>query len=594
MPDVIASRLQAIRDEMHKQQLDAYIIPRADEYLGEYVPAHNERLAWISSFTGSAGAVIILKDTAAIFTDGRYTVQVRQQVSGDLFTFESITDTPQSTWLTSMLAKGTKVGIDARTQTLSWFEKTQATLAKSSIKLVNTDNLVDMHWHDRPVAPKAKAILFDKQFSGLTSIEKRRQIGKIIQEQGADMALITALDSCAWLLNIRGRDVPCLPVVLGSALLSSDGFMRFFTDLEKLPEGINEHVGLGVSFHNESDLSAILANLENTHLLADPDNSNAAFQLNAIKGGAKLIAGLDPVAMVKAQKNPIELAGMEACHIRDGVSLSRFLAWLDHEVSQGRLHNEGELADTLESFRVNNEHFVELSFDTISAAGSNAAMCHYNHNNGEPAKLTMNSMYLVDSGAQYFDGTTDVTRTVAIGEPSAEQKKMVTLVLKGHIAIDTMKFPKGTTGSQLDAFARYPLWQQGFDFDHGTGHGVGHFLSVHEGPQRISKAPSTVALMPGMVVSNEPGYYKTDGYGIRLENLIAVKNCDDLANAEREMYQFEALTLVPFDLRLIEKSLLTSAEIDWINHYHKQVFEALSSHMEGNDLIWLTQATKAI
>lgn len=594
MSDVIASRLQAIREEMRKYQLDAYIVPRADEYLGEYVPAHNERLAWITGFSGSAGVAIILKDTAAIFTDGRYTVQVRQQVNGDLFTFESLTDTPQAQWLASMLKKGAQVGIDARTQTLSWFEKTGATLAKSSISLTNTDNLVDLHWQNRPAAPKQQVMLFDDKLAGATSLSKRRQIGKVITESNADMALITSLDSCAWLLNIRGQDVPCLPVVLGTGLLSADGFMRFFTDLSKLPEGINQHVGLGVSFQKEQDLHTVLNDLDGVRLLADPDSSNAAFQLAAVKGGAILVSGLDPVAMAKAQKNPTELLGMKECHIRDGVSVSRFLAWLDAEIAKGQLYDEGELANKLESFRVNNQHFVELSFDTISAAGSNAAMCHYNHNNGTPAKLTMNSMYLVDSGAQYLDGTTDVTRTVAIGKPSAEHKKMVTLVLKGHIALDTARFPKGTTGTQLDTFARQYLWQYGYDYDHGTGHGVGHFLSVHEGPQRISKAPSTVSLLPGMVVSNEPGYYRENEFGIRLENLVAVRPCQALNNAEREMYEFEALTLIPFDLRLIEKSLLTQTEIDWLNAYHKKVFSALSPELTGNDLIWLTQATTAI
>lgn len=594
MSEVIASRLQAIRAEMQKYQFDAYIVPRADEYLGEYVPAHNERLAWVSGFTGSAGVAIILKDTAAIFTDGRYTVQVRQQVSEHLFTYESLTDTPQATWLSDMLPRGAKVGIDARTQTLSWFEKTRANLAKFAITLTDTDNFVDLHWQNRPLAPSGQVMLYKDKFAGATSIEKRRKIGKLIADLSADMALITALDSCAWLLNIRGSDVPCLPVVLGTGLLQSDGYMRFFTDLNKLPVGINEHVGLGVSFHQEQELTDALAHLKDVRLLADPDSSNAASQLIALKAGAKLVASMDPVALIKSQKNHAELTGMQNCHIRDGVSVSRFLAWLDNEVDNGILHDEGQLADKLESFRVDNKHFVELSFDTISAAGSNAAMCHYNHNNGVPAKLSMDSMYLVDSGAQYLDGTTDVTRTIAIGTPSAEQKKMVTLVLKGHIAIDTMKFPKGTTGSQLDAFARYPLWQQGFDYDHGTGHGVGHFLSVHEGPQRIAKAPNTVALELGMVVSNEPGYYKTDGFGIRLENLVYVKKCDTLAHAEREMYEFEALTYIPFDLRLIDESLLTQGEIDWLNTYHKKVFEKLSPSMAGNDLAWLTQATRAI
>ncbi|PTA50925.1 X-Pro aminopeptidase [Shewanella morhuae] len=595
MPHSIASRLGAIRSELTAANLDAFIIPRADEYLGEYVPEHNERLYWATHFTGSAGMAIVLKDRAAIFTDGRYTVQVRLQVDAALFSYESLTDTPQIEWLCDALPAGSRVGFDARLHTLAWFENAKAILDKAQIELVSiAQNPIDLHWQHRPAPSSAPITLFSNESAGKTSIQKRTEIGALVKKAGADVALIAALDSFCWLLNIRGNDIPRLPVVLGCTLLYANGDMVLYTDLAKLPEGIEAHVGKGVSFKAEATLADTLASLQGVKLLADPNSANAWAQNIAREAGAKLIAGIDPVALPKAQKNSAELAGIRACHIRDGVAVTRFLAWLDAEVASNHLHNEATLADKLESFRLQDEHYREPSFDTISAAGANAAMCHYNHNNGTPAMMAMNSIYLVDSGAQYIDGTTDVTRTIAIGNVTDEHKKMVTLVLKGHIALDQARFPKGTSGQQLDAFARQYLWQYGFDYDHGTGHGVGHFLSVHEGPQRIGKNVNGIALLPGMVLSNEPGYYRADNFGIRLENLVVVQHCEALKGAEREMYEFDALTMIPMDKRLIDKHMLTQGEINWFNAYHQQVYDTLAPLMSGDELAWLTQATRAI
>ncbi|SIQ46462.1 Xaa-Pro aminopeptidase [Shewanella morhuae] len=595
MPHSIASRLGAIRSELTAANLDAFIIPRADEYLGEYVPEHNERLYWATHFTGSAGLAIVLKDRAAIFTDGRYTVQVRLQVDAALFSYESLTDTPQIEWLCDALPAGSRVGFDARLHTLAWFENAKAILDKAQIELVSVaQNPIDLHWQHRPAPSSAPITLFSNESAGKTSLQKRTEIGTLVKKAGADVALIAALDSFCWLLNIRGNDIPRLPVVLGCALLYANGDMVLYTDLAKLPKGIEAHVGKGVSFKAEATLADTLASLQGVKLLADPNSANAWAQNIAREAGAKLIAGIDPVALPKAQKNSAELAGIRACHIRDGVAVTRFLAWLDAEVASNHLHNEATLADKLESFRLQDEHYREPSFDTISAAGANAAMCHYNHNNGTPAMMAMNSIYLVDSGAQYIDGTTDVTRTIAIGNVTDEHKKMVTLVLKGHIALDQARFPKGTSGQQLDAFARQYLWQYGFDYDHGTGHGVGHFLSVHEGPQRIGKNVNGIALLPGMVLSNEPGYYRADNFGIRLENLVVVQHCEALKGAEREMYEFDALTMIPMDKRLIDKHMLTQGEISWFNAYHQQVYDTLAPLMSGDELAWLTQATRAI
>ncbi|MDN3640518.1 aminopeptidase P family protein [Simiduia curdlanivorans] len=591
------SRLTALRQCLKDLGVQAFIQPRADEYLGEYVPEHNERLWWLTGFTGSAGFALVGLEKAAIFVDGRYTIQVKSQVSADHFSYQSMTDDSWEAWLAQSMDKGSgqqRVGYDPRMHTASWAEQAQASLAKRGLTLVPVVNPIDSLWLDRP-EPSVDAItLFDHAGAGATSLEKRQRIGALIAEQGADVALITALDSIAWLLNIRGQDIPCLPVVLGAALINSRGDMTFFLDTRKLAAGVEAHVGAGVSFAPEADLAAALSGLKDQRLLIDSDQSNAWAQQLAKAAGATLVPGSDPVALPKACKNAAELAGMREAHIRDAVAVCRYLAWLDAEVTAGRFHDEGQLADKLLSFRKALPEFRDTSFDTISAVGGNAAMCHYSHLNGTPAVMPNNSLYLVDSGGQYPDGTTDITRTVAIGQVTAEMKRMVTLVLKGHIALSLARFPKGTTGHQLDALARQFLWAEGFDYDHGTGHGVGHFLNVHEGPQRIGKSPVRVPLMPGMVCSNEPGYYRDHAFGIRIENLVAVQHCAALEGSERETYEFEVLTLVPLDTRLFDLSMLTAQEIEWVNNYHLQVAKAIAPRLSGADLDWLVQATRAI
>ena len=596
MTQTIEQKLTAIRQHMATANLDAFIVPRADEYLGEYVPEHNQRLLWCSDFTGTAGTVIILKDRAAIFTDGRYTIQVKQQVNAQFFEFYHLIDTPHMAWLSEQLGAHAKVGFDAKVHNLNWYNDSLATLTANQIDLVAvTQNPIDLSWENRPTPTQNLGLLLGQQYTGLSSLEKRQQIGAAIAAQGADVAIISALDSIAWLLNIRGKDIHCFCVILGSAILAKDGTMTFFTDPKKIPAGFAEHVGAGVSVVAEEASTASYQALgeQGLTILADPETTNAFSQLTAQTAGATLCTGTDPVALPKACKNATELAGMQQAHIRDGASEIRFLAWLDAEVAKGNLHDEAFLSDALTEFRAMDKNYVELSFDTISAAGANAAMCHYNHLNGTPATLTMDSLYLLDSGGQYFDGTTDITRTVAIGTPSAEHKKMFTLVLKGHIALAQIKFPAGTNGGQLDALARQFLWQQGFDYDHGTGHGVGCFLNVHEGPQRIGKNANAVPLAPGMVLSNEPGYYKQDEYGIRCENLVYIVE-NGSGHDGKTFYEFETLTLVPFDLRLIEQSLLTLDERNWINDYHAEVVEKVAPLLTGSDLVWLAQATKAI
>ena len=589
--NVIADRLNAVRGRMAEMDCDALIVPRADEFLGEYIPAHNERLLWVSGFTGSAGAVVVLRDRAAIFVDGRYTVQVRNEVDPALFEYLHLVEQPHAQWVADQLPEGSRVFCDPRMHSLSWFQATSATLQASGVELVaETNNLIDHCWSDRPHAEVGPALLLAQKYTGSSSAEKRQRIADDVASQGADAALIFAPDSVSWLLNVRGTDIPCLPILQSFALLDVAGDATVFVDSGRIPEGFAEHVGSGVRILPENSAEEILLTYSGKRVLADPDSANAWTQLTLEAGGAELVSAPDPVLIPKAAKNAVEIEGARQAHRRDAVAEVRFLAWLDAEVAAGSLHDEAALSDKLGAFREEGQEYHGPSFDTISAAGGNAAMCHYNHQNvATPGQLSMDSVYLVDSGGQYTDGTTDITRTIAIGDPGDDIRRMFTLVLKGHIALDQARFPAGTTGTQLDALARQFLWQEGFDYDHGTGHGVGAFLSVHEAPQRIGKAHNPFALVPGMIISNEPGYYRDHCYGIRCENLVVVRDADTAG--ETPVYEFEALTLVPFDRRLLDRSLLTDSESEWIDSYHALVAAQITPLLEGADKDWLEQAT---
>lgn len=590
----IADRLDALRAALTALNLDAWIIPRADEYLGEYIPAHNERLRWISGFTGSAGAVVVLAERAAIFVDGRYTVQVRNEVDDTLFEYHHLVDEPHAAWLAGELAAGARVGCDPRMHSLRWYRETAATLEAAGLSLVScTDNPVDACWSERPAPLVSPALLLEQSYTGTSSADKRERIAAITREKGADAALVFAPDSVSWLTNTRGTDIPCLPILQSFALLQSSGELTVFVDPGRVPGGFAAHVGPGVTVLAESEAEKVLSGFSGRQVLADPDTANAWTQLVLEAGGATLVAGEDPVLIPKACKNPVEIEGARQAHIRDAVAEVRFLAWLDAQVEAGQLHDEATLSDRLGEFRAQGDEFHGPSFDTISAAGGNAAMCHYNHLNvAQPGQLSPDTVYLVDSGGQYTDGTTDITRTVAIGNPGDEVRRMFTLVLKGHIALDKARFPAGTTGTQLDVLARQFLWAEGYDYDHGTGHGVGAFLSVHEAPQRIGKAHNPFALQPGMIISNEPGYYKVDCYGIRCENLVVVR--ESKVAGETAMLEFEALTLVPFDQRLLDTSLLSSAEVQWIDDYHALVLDRIGPLLQGEELGWLQQATRPL
>ncbi|ELA8078973.1 aminopeptidase P family protein [Vibrio alginolyticus] len=584
------SRVNAIREWLAQHNIDALLVPHEDEYLGEYVPAHNERLHWLTGFTGSAGAAVITKDKAAIFVDGRYTVQVTKQVPADLFEYRHLIEEPALDWIKDHLANGASVAIDPRMHNSAWLDMAQAKLAGTLELKILDSNPIDELWHDRPAPVVSDVRLMATEIVGQSSESKRQEIAELVKKAGADSAVITALDSICWLLNVRGLDVSRLPVLLSHAILHSDSSVEYFLDPARLPAEFDAHVGAGVTVHHPEALQARLENLTGKNVLVDPATSNAWFKLVLQNAGASVVSKADPCLMPKAAKNAVEIAGMKACHIRDGVAMSKFLSWLDAEVVAGNLHDEATLADKLEAFRSEDPTLMDLSFDTISAAGGNAAMCHYNHENQpEPGKLELNTLYLVDSGGQYLDGTTDITRTIAIGQPSQEMIKQFTLALKGHIGVARARFPKGTRGYQIDTLARQHLWAEGYDYDHGTGHGVGHFLSVHEGPASISKKQIDVPLTEGMVLSNEPGYYRADAFGIRIENLELV--VETPTNGDFPVLSFESLTRCPIDKRNINVDMLTRPELAWLNDYHQKVWDEISPLVEGDVKEWLRQAT---
>ncbi|AYF13764.1 TPA: aminopeptidase P family protein [Vibrio parahaemolyticus] len=584
------SRVNAIREWLAQHNIDALLIPHEDEYLGEYVPAHNERLHWLTGFTGSAGAAVITQHKAAIFVDGRYTVQVTKQVPNELFEYRHLIEEPALDWIQDNLTANASVAIDPRMHSSAWLDMAQAKLAGKLELNILSSNPIDELWHDRPAPVVSDVRLMPTEAVGQSSESKRKEIAQLVAKAGADSAVITALDSICWLLNVRGLDVSRLPVLLSHAILHADSSVEYFLDPARLPAEFAAHVGTGVTVHHPEALQSRLEVMSGKKVLLDPAISNAWFKLVLQNAGASVIAAADPCLMPKAAKNEVEIAGMKACHIRDGVAMSKFLCWLDAEVAAGNLHDEATLADRLEAFRKEDPTLMDLSFDTISAAGGNAAMCHYNHENQpEPGKLELNTLYLVDSGGQYLDGTTDITRTIAIGQPSAEMIKQFTLALKGHIGVARARFPKGTRGYQIDTLARQHLWAEGYDYDHGTGHGVGHFLSVHEGPASISKKQIDVPLTEGMVLSNEPGYYRADAFGIRIENLELV--VETPTNGDFPVLSFESLTRCPIDKRNINVDMLTRPELAWLNDYHQKVWEQISPLVDGEVKEWLREAT---
>jgi len=579
-----------IRAAMAEQGLDGFLVPHEDEHQNEYLPAANDRLAWASGFTGSAGAGVILKDRAAVFVDGRYTLQVREQVDQDLFEIRDLVEGGVPAYLETV-SKGAVIGYDARLHSPSALEglKAAANRAGAILKPVAI-NPLDQAWGDaRPAQPMAPVVAQTVEYAGEESSSKRSRIGASIAAFGADAAVITAPASIAWLFNIRGGDVIRSPLPLAQAILNADGTARLFLEPGKVTTDLPAWLGNEVSLETPSDLQAALGDLSDKAVVIDPSQSSAWYFDQLAAAGAKILRAMDPCALPRACKNPIELDGTREAHRRDGAALTRFLHWLATE-GQVNPPDEKEVVAKLEGFREATGRLKDLSFDTIGAANGHGALPHYRPTERSNERAALGSLLLVDSGGQYLDGTTDVTRTVAIGQPSAEMVQRNTLVLKGHLAIARLRFPPGTTGSAIDAFARAALWAHGLDYDHGTGHGVGVYLGVHEGPQRISKAPNTIALQPGMIVSNEPGYYKDGEYGIRIENLEVVMPAEDVAGGDRPMHRFEALTLAPIDRRLIDKALLTAEEVAQLDAYHARVLREIGPRVEPEVRTWMEEA----
>ena len=586
-----ADRLAALRQQLKEDRLDGFVVPLTDEHMSEYVGSYAQRLEWLTGFKGSAGSAVVLPEEAAIFTDGRYTIQVRQQVSPTEWSYQSVPETSISQWLREKAPEGARIGYDPWLHTADWVKQATAQLAAKGAELVAVKrNPIDQVWADRPEPSKARLVVQPDQYAGKNSAEKRHEIADWLNQEGADAAVLAALDSIAWTFNVRGADVTHTPVALAFALVNADGTADLFVEGQKVGDDVRAHLGNGVRLHEREDFETHLRSLSGKLIAVDPERSVAAISQALDDGGARILSRRDPAVLPKAIKNEAEVAGHQAAQARDGAAVSRFLKWVEEEAPKGEL-DEMIAADKLLGFRHEHGDLRDLSFDTISAFGPNGALPHYKGTAESNLKFTTGTLYLVDSGGQYQDGTTDITRTVPIGKPSAEMTDRFTRVLQGHIAIATALFPKGTRGSQLDSFARRPLWEAGCDYAHGTGHGVGAFLAVHEGPQRISPVGSSQSggdepLQAGMILSNEPGYYKPNEYGIRIENLVLVTD-KQVPGGDKEMLGFETLTFVPIEKKLIDVAMLSDRELNWLNDYHAEVLARIGPQLEGEDKEWL-------
>ncbi len=594
-PSVGPARVARLRVALKAAKLQGYLVPRADEHKSEYVPPSAERLKWLTGFSGSAGWTIILRDSAALFVDGRYTVQSRSQVDTATLEIRQIPEARSSDYLLAHLENGDKVGFDPRLHPIAEIEQLTEKLEPKGIKLVPTsDNLVDAIWTDRPAPPLALVAPHPIEYAGQSAVEKIAALQKILTEAKQDAVVLSMTDSIAWTFNIRGGDVAHTPVTLAFAVVPAKGKPEIFIEPAKLGDNVRGHLEEIAKLKKPSGLEKALAGLgsKKARVRLDPNTSSSWIAATLKTAGATISRATDPTVLPRAIKNATEIKGSRTAHERDGVAVCRFLAWLDRETPTGHV-DEIAAARKLEAFRQETGLLKEISFDTISGAGSNGAIVHYRPLRSTNRKLAKGELYLVDSGAQYLDGTTDITRTIAIGSPTEEMRQRVTLVLKGHIAIATVRFPKGTRGVDIDGMARRALWLAGLDFDHGTGHGVGSYLSVHEGPQSISKN-GMQAFEPGMIVSNEPGFYKEGAYGIRLETLLLVTPPAKIPGGSREMLGFETLTLAPFDRRLIVADMLDAAEHAWLDAYHARVLKVIGPKLKGEDKRWLEAATKPL
>jgi Xaa-Pro aminopeptidase len=587
-------RLAALRDTLADDRLDGFVVPLTDEHMSEYVGGYAQRLAWLTGFEGSAGSAAVLAAEAAIFVDGRYTLQVREQVDAALYSYQTVPRVQVADWLEERVRQGQRVGYDPWLHTCGWVRDTGKRLNERGAELVAVDhNPIDRIWSTRPDPSTAPFEVHDVAHAGRDSAAKRADIAAWLKSRAADCVVIAALDSIAWLFNVRGRDVARTPVGLAFAIVNADGSAELFAAEGKVTAEVAAHLGDAIAVRDRSAFVAALGALGGKTVVADPATCVAAIFAALAAAGARVIEARDPCILAKAVKNATEIAGARAAHRRDGVALTRFLHWFENEAPKGWL-TELSAAAKLEAIRRESNLLRDLSFDTISGAGPNGAVVHYRASEQTNRPIEANSIFLIDSGGQYVDGTTDVTRTVVVGTPTAEMRDRFTRVLKGHIALARAVFPTGTRGSQLDALARQFLWSAGLDYAHGTGHGVGSYLSVHEGPQRIATfGGGDEPLLAGMILSDEPGYYKAGEYGIRIENLLLVVPVT-IAGAEHEMLGFETLTLAPIDIALVDAALLTADERQWLNDYHARVRSELSPLVEPELAEWLETATRPI
>ena len=583
-PELGPARLQELRAKIAQSGLNGFLVPHSDRYQGEYLAPCDERLAWLTGFTGSAGFCIVLEQAAGVFTDSRYFEQVRAQIRAP-FVAVDWPDTTGPDWIAGQLTQGV-IGFDPWLHSAAEIAQYRKVLSEHSIALQPCDNLIDAVWVDQPPAPQRPARAYGVEWAGRTHQDKCRDIAKTLQRSQQSAAIITLTDSISWLLNIRGDDVIHNPIVQAYAILHDTGVVDVFTDPSKLAQ-LSDHLGPDVRVHPQSDILNHLGRLSG-RILVDRSSVPQAIVDQLTQAGVDIIMGQDPVILPKSIKNPTELAAARDTHLRDAGYMCEFLAWLD-EQDPDQI-TEIDVAQHLEHIRRQDDQLVDISFDTISASGPHAALPHYRVTHDTNQTLINNSVMLIDSGGQYRDGTTDITRTVAVGSPAPDIAAAFTRVLQGMIAISRLRFPKSVTGRDIDAFARAALWAAGQDYGHGTGHGVGHHLCVHEGPQGISRRADTV-FQPGMIVSNEPGYYKSGSFGIRTENLIAVRDCDPEFPG---FYEFETLTYVPIDRRLIVSDMLSPSERAWINGYHQTCRDIIGPRINDETRLWLQRATEPL
>ncbi len=592
-PATVAPRVARLREELVRQSLAGFVVPRADQHQGEYVPDCDARLAWITGFTGSAGAAVILLEKAALVVDGRYTIQSAAQTDVAVVTPVKMEETSLEGWIAANLPAGSRLGYDPWLHTPDQVKRLQAAASKARGELVAAgQNPVDSIWNDRPTAPAAALAVHPAPLAGEPAAAKIVRMQGELAEAQVDAAVISDPHNLMWLFNLRGADVGHTPIALGYGIIPREGRPTLFFAAHRFGPAALDHIRPLAELARPETLAKALAGLGAAKAQVRLDSATAASALAGIieQAGGTVNVGADPASLMKARKNDAERQGARDAHLVDGAAMARFLAWLSVEAPKGTL-TEITAAARLEAERIATGMLRDISFPSISAAGPNAALPHYRVSNASNRRLDQ-GIYLIDSGGQYESGTTDITRTIVIGEPTPEMRDRYTRVLKGHIAISRLVFPRQVSGAQLDAFARLPLWQAGLDFDHGTGHGVGSYLSVHEGPQRLSKL-GTTPLEPGMILSNEPGYYKAGDYGIRIENLVIVGE-RVIDGAERAMLGFETITFCPYEQALIDLSLLDHGETGWINAYHDEVLAKIGPLVAGDVLAWLKQACAAL